>query len=43
LRRRGHDVDVACATRRACSVEAILLDSKTGFRAGATGAAGTRW
>jgi gamma-glutamyltranspeptidase/glutathione hydrolase len=37
LRRRGHDVEMWPAlTRRACSVEAILLDSKTGFlRAGA--------
>ena len=37
LRRRGHDVEMWPAlTRRACSVEAILLDSRTGFlRAGA--------
>jgi gamma-glutamyltranspeptidase/glutathione hydrolase len=37
LKRRGHDVEMWPAlTRRACSVEAILLDSKTGFlRAGA--------
>jgi gamma-glutamyltranspeptidase/glutathione hydrolase len=37
LRRRGHDVELWPAySRRACSVEAILLDSKTGFlRAGA--------
>ena len=37
LKRGGHDVEMAPAlTRRACSVEAILLDSKTGFlRAGA--------
>src|SRR5207237_57769 len=32
LRRRGHDVEMWPAlTRRACSVEAILLDSRTGF------------
>jgi gamma-glutamyltranspeptidase / glutathione hydrolase len=37
LERRGHDVEMWPAlTRRACSVEAILLDGKTGFlRAGA--------
>jgi gamma-glutamyltranspeptidase / glutathione hydrolase len=37
LRRRGHDLEMWPAfTRRACSVEAILLDSRTGFlRAGA--------
>ena len=37
LRRRGHDVEMWPAlTRRACSVEAILLDGRTGFlRAGA--------
>jgi gamma-glutamyltranspeptidase/glutathione hydrolase len=37
LRRRGHDVEMwPAVTRRACSVEAILLDSRTGFlRAGA--------
>ena len=37
LKRRGHDVEMWPAlTRRACSVEAILLDSKSGFlRAGA--------
>jgi gamma-glutamyltranspeptidase / glutathione hydrolase len=37
LKRRGHDVEMWPAlTRRACSVEAILLDSTTGFlRAGA--------
>jgi gamma-glutamyltranspeptidase/glutathione hydrolase len=32
LRRRGHDVEMwPAVTRRACSVEAILLDSRTGF------------
>jgi gamma-glutamyltranspeptidase/glutathione hydrolase len=37
LRRRGHDVELWPAySRRTCSVEAILLDSRTGFlRAGA--------
>jgi gamma-glutamyltranspeptidase/glutathione hydrolase len=37
LKQRGHDVEMWPAlTRRACSVEAILLDSRTGFlRAGA--------